>query len=108
MVAADTASPTNLSDGMLSPVSADSFTDVAPSVTIPSTGIVSPGRTTNISPFLTVSIGTVVSAPSLIITAVFASSFMRDLRASVVFPFDLASSVLPTVIRASIIAADSK
>ena len=45
-VAAETVSPFALSTGMLSPVSADSFTALFPSSTIPSTGIFSPGRTT--------------------------------------------------------------
>ena len=60
-VAAETASPTALSTGMLSPVRADSLTALAPSKTMPSTGIFSPGRTTNTSPRRTSETGTVTS-----------------------------------------------
>ena len=41
-------------------------------------------------------------------TAVFGASFIRPFNASVVFPFERASNILPTVIRVRIIAADSK
>ena len=60
-VAADTASPSALSTGMLSPVRADSFTALCPSSTTPSTGMFSPGRTTKTSPCLTCAMGTVRS-----------------------------------------------
>ena len=60
------------------------------------------------SPFLTCSIGTSVSIPSTKIIAVFGANFIKDLRASVVLPFDRASSILPTVMSVKIIAADSK
>ena len=108
LVAAETLSPTFLSTGMLSPVSAASFTALEPSSTTPSTGIFSPGRTANISPFCTCSIGTMTSLPSFISIAVCGASLIRLLSASVVLPLERASSVLPTVIRVSIIAADSK
>ena len=72
------------------------------------TGIFSPGRTANISPFCTCSIGTMISLPSFISIAVCGASLIRLLSASVVLPLERASSVLPTVIRVSIIAADSK
>ena len=49
-VADDTSSPASLSTGMLSPVSAASLTALLPSITRPSTGMFSPGRTTKISP----------------------------------------------------------
>ena len=107
-VAADTMSPCALSTGMLSPVRADSSTELLPSSTTPSTGIFSPGRTTKTSPFLTVSMGTVFSCPSIRRVAVFGAIFMRPLRASVVLPLDLASSILPTVMSVRIMAADSK
>ena len=107
-VAADTVSPLFLSTGILSPVSAASFTALVPSITIPSTGIFSPGLTTNTSPFFTCSIDTFSSSPFLITVAVFGASFIRLFSASVVFPFDLASSIFPTVISVRIIAADSK
>ena len=107
-VAAETPSPGALSTGMLSPVRADSFTAPVPSSTTPSTGIFSPGRTTNSSPFWTWSMGTVISLPSFTSTAVFGASFISPFRASVVLPLDRASSILPTVMRVRIMAADSK
>ena len=51
---------------------------------------------------------TVTSFPSLSINAVFGAREINDFKASVVFPLDLASSILPTVINVRIIAADSK
>ena len=93
---------------MLSPVRADSFTALCPSVTIPSTGILSPGRTTNKSPTFTSSMDTAFSFPSTRITAVSGARFIRAFRAFVVFPFDFASSIFPTVIKVRIIAADTK
>ena len=108
IVAADTGSSFCLSTGTLSPVSADSSTALLPSSTMPSTGIVSPGLTTKISSFCTLAISTVTSAPSLTTTAVFGASLSKPLSASVVFPFERASNILPTVINVKIIAADSK
>ena len=107
-VAEDTGEPGSLSTGMDSPVSAASLTALSPSRTMPSTGIVSPGRTIKISPFCTRSMSMVSSTPSRSTLAVLGASFIRDLRASVVRPLDLASSILPTVISVRIIAADSK
>ena len=107
-VAAETASPGPLSAGTLSPVRADSLTALSPSSTTPSTGICSPGRTTKTSPFCTCSMGTSVSPPSRRTIAVLGASFIRLFRASVVLPLDRASSILPTVMRVRIMAADSK
>ena len=108
MVAALTLSPSALSTGMLSPVRALSFTALLPSSTMPSTGTFSPGRTTKMSPFCTCSMGTVTSVPSRSRLAVLGASFIRLLRASVVLPLERASSILPTVMRVRIMAADSK
>ena len=107
-VPAETVLPAVLSTGILSPVSVDSSTALFPSKTIPSTGIFSPGRTTKTSPFATCSIGTVISVPFLSSVAVLGASFIRLFSASVVLPFERASSIFPSVISASIIAADSK
>ena len=107
-VAAETVSPGALSTGMLSPVRADSLTALVPSATTPSTGIFSPGRTMKRSPMCTCSMGISVSAPSFKTTAVLGASFMRLFSASVVFPLERASSILPTVISVRIMAADSK
>ena len=108
VVAAETLSSTFLSIGIDSPVNADSFTAETPSMTTPSTGMFSPGKTLNISPIFTSSIGTTLSTPSTTSLAVFGASFISDLSASVVLPFDIASSVFPMVIRQGIMAADSK
>ena len=107
-VAAETASPGALSTGMLSPVRALSLTALAPSSTRPSTGMFSPGRTTNWSPRRTCPMGTVTSLPSRSRVAVWGASFIRLFRASVVRPLERASSILPTVMRVRIMAADSK
>ncbi len=56
-VAPKTAAPGRFSTGRLSPVSIDSSTADAPSRTMPSTGIFSPGRTTIQSPTWTCSMG---------------------------------------------------
>ncbi len=108
MVAADTLSPSALSTGMDSPVSADSLIAVCPSRMMPSTGIFSPGFTMKISPTATSSMPTTVFAPSRSTVASLGASFIRLLSASVVRPLDIASSILPTVMSVGIIAADSK
>ena len=107
-VAAETRSPSALSAGMLSPVRADSFTALLPSSTTPSTGTLSPGRTRNTSSFCTCSTGTLSSLPPRRTVAVLGASFISPLSASVVLPFERASSILPTVMSVRIIAADSK
>ena len=107
-VAAETPSPSALSTGIDSPVRAASLTALEPSITTPSTGITSPGRTVNISPFCTSAMPTSTSFPSRTTLAILGASFIRSFNALVVFPLLLASSILPTVMRASIIAADSK
>ena len=107
-VAAETASPSALSTGTLSPVRADSLTALCPSSTTPSTGTLSPGRTMNTSPRLTCATDTARSAPSTRSVAVCGASFISPLSASVVRPLERASSILPTVMSVNIIAADSK
>ena len=87
-VAEVTVSPSALSTGMLSPVSADSLTALAPSTTTPSTGMFSPGRTTKMSPLLTSSMPTVISSPFRMTLAVFGASFIRLFSASVVRPLE--------------------
>ena len=108
MVAALTLLPGNLSTGILSPVSAASFTLETPSVTVPSTGIASPGRTRNRSPTATSATGSVTCLPSRSTQAVWGARFISPFSASVVLPLLYASSVLPTVIKVKIMAADSK
>ena len=108
IAAALTISPFALSTGTDSPVSADSSTALAPSITTPSTGILSPGYTRNISPTATSSAFTSIFFPSRTTRAVFGASFIRLFSAFVVRPFETASRSFPTVISAGIIAADSK
>ena len=100
--------PSDLSTGRLSPVRADSLTALLPSMTTPSAGMLSPGFTANISPTASCSAGIVSSSPPRITVASEGASFISDLSASVVLPLERASSILPTVISVSIIAADSK
>ena len=59
-----TWSPALLPTGIDSPVSIDSSTALRPSITSPSTGTFSPGRTRSRSPILTASSATSSSAPS--------------------------------------------
>ncbi len=138
MVAPLTALPGSLSTGTLSPVRADSSTALCPSVTTPSTGIRSPGRTTKRSPGRTSAAGITVStsvspaadsrtpAPSGTgpaaptpaaapastggrkTVAVSGARSIRARMASVVLPLLRASSVLPTVMSVRMVAADSK
>ena len=88
IVAAETVSPSALSTGMLSPVRADSSTALCPLMTLPSAGMLSPGRTMNISPLFTCSAGITSSFPSRSTDAVFGASFIRLFSASVVLPFE--------------------
>ena len=108
IVAALTLSPSALSTGIDSPVRADSSTAVCPSVISPSTGIDSPGFTTKTSPILTSSMEISCCTPSLTTTAFFGAIFIRFFKASVVLPLERDSRVLPTVMSAGIMAADSK
>ena len=97
--------PTFFSTGILSPVSIDSSTDVYPSITTPSTGILVPGFTNSISPISTSSIGVSTSLPSTNTIAVLGCSPISFLIASDVFPFDFDSKYLPSKISAIIIPA---
>ena len=108
IVAAFTVSPSALSTGTDSPVRADSSAAVMPSIITPSTGMVSPGLTTKISPGCTSSMATDTSCPSFSMAAVFGAILIRLFKALVVRPLERDSSVFPTVISAGIMAADSK
>lgn len=59
-----TRSPSAFTAGSGSPVTIDSSTGLVPSVSRPSTGIFSPGRTRRVSPTRTASSGTSCSLPS--------------------------------------------
>ncbi|MCY1208243.1 hypothetical protein D9M72_198620 [compost metagenome] len=93
IVAPMTRSPTRLVVGMGSPVIIDSSTALEPSVTTPSTGTFSPGRTRSRSPTWTWVSGTSSSAPSgPIRLAVLGASPSSDLMAAEVWERALSSS----------------
>ena len=109
MVADTTGSPGLFSTGMLSPVIAASLMLEVPSSITPSTGIRLPGFTTNKSFFISCSVGISFSVPSAMRRiAVLGDRSISFSMASPVFPLERVSRYLPTVIRVSIIPADSK
>ena len=104
-----TLSPSSLSIGILSPVSIDSSTLVAPETIVPSTGMFSPGRTITTSPGRSSSMRTRRSTPFLSITdASSGARFMSALSASPVLPFARASKYLPSITRVIMVPIDSK
>ena len=103
-----TFEPTGLSTGILSPVTEDSLTEVSPETISPSAAKFSPGRTTNRSFSLRSATGISFSAPSESTRTVLGARFISPLIADVVLPLLYASRVLPSVMSARIIAADSK
>ena len=107
-MAEKTSSPTDLSTGRLSPVIADWSKAHWPDVITPSQGTLSPARITIRSPTLISSTATVISFPSTRIFAVLGVRAISDLMALEVFPLDRLSSILPRVIKVTIIAAPSK
>ena len=107
-VAAITRSSTAFSTGMLSPVRADSSTEVRPSRITPSTGMLCPGRITTISPGTTSSTGISTSTPERSTVAVLGARSISLVMASEVLLLERASSHLPKVIRVRMVAAPSK
>ncbi len=107
-VAPITSSPGRFVTGIASPVSIASSSALLPSMSTPSVGTFSPGRTRRRSPGRTWSIGTSTSPASVSSRAVFAWSPMRRLIAPVVRPFARASSHFPRRIRPMMIADESK
>ena len=101
-------SPARFSTGALSPVSIDSSTAVAPSMTTPSTGTRSPGRMSRTSPGTTALASTSSSAPFRITRAVRGCISMSARIASVALPFARASSIRPNSTSAMMTAAASK
>ncbi len=81
-VAPATADPELFSTGADSPVSIDSSTALAPSVTTPSAGTFSPGRIRIRSPTTTPAAGIITSAPSRSTRACLAPSSSRERIAS--------------------------
>ena len=108
MVAPATLSPGFLSTGTDSPVSIDSSTAEAPSVTSPSTGIFSPGRTRSRFPTLTCSTGTSRSWPSTMSRASLAPSSRRALIAVEARPLARASKYRPRRRKAMMRAEESR
>ena len=94
---------------MLSPVIMLSSTEDAPSMTSPSRGTLSPGRTMSTSNGITVSTGTSSSVPSSLSSLATGGCRSRSRRtASDALPLAISSRSFPTRMRAMIIAAVSK
>ena len=108
MVAESTGSPGPFSTGMLSPVMAAWSTYPWPWVTSPSTGMLSPGRMTTMSPAFTCSAGMVSSTPFFSTTAVLGARSTSLSKALEVLAFERLSRYFPTVTRVTIMAEDSK
>ncbi|MCY1531504.1 hypothetical protein D9M68_667320 [compost metagenome] len=108
-VAPMSLSPTRLVTGSGSPVSIDSSTALPPSITTPSTGTFSPGRTRSLSPTCTWPMGTSSSVPSAPIRrAVLGASPSSDLIAAEVCERALSSRIWPSKVSEMITAAASK
>ena len=107
-VAAYTLPPTSLATGRLSPVSMASFTLEAPSTTSPSTGTLSPGRTTKTSPGFRLSTATSTSTPSRSTRAVCGCRRISASIAAEVLALARASSSLPISTRVMTAAEASK
>ena len=101
--------PASFSTGIGSPVMVNSSTEPLPSLTIPSTGTFSPGRTRNESPTAIASIATSSSLPSLAIrSAVRGASPSRPRIAPEVASRARSSSTWPSRVSTMMTAADSK
>ena len=100
--------PTIFSTGKLSPVIAASSTVLSPSITTPSAAKLSPGFTKIISPITKSSTEIFSSTPSRRTVAFFGARFINASTARVVLPLARASKYFPTVIKVTIIPADSK
>ena len=107
-VPAITLAPGALVTGMDSPVIMDSSTAERPSITSPSTGTFSPGRTRRRSPTFTASSGTSRSPPSSILRAVAGASFSSARIAPEVRSRADSSSTWPSSTSTVMTAAASK
>ena len=96
MVPANTFDSGAFATGRLSPVSIDSSTVEAPSVTTPSTGIRSPGRIRTKSPTTTSAVATSASCPPRMTRAVRGASVTSRRMASEVRPRARVSSQRPS------------
>ena len=109
IVPAYTLLPVFFSTGSGSPLNIDSSTYDIPSYRVPSTAILSPGRTISLSPGIIASMLTTVLLPSLsIFTTVFGCSPISFLMADDVLLFALLSSVRPSNMNAMMTAEASK
>ncbi len=103
------ASPAVFSTGTGSPVIIDSSTEERPSITAPSTGTLSPGRTRSFCPAFTSSSGTSVSVPSAEISrAVFGARSSSARIAEPVRSRALSSSTWPRKTSATMTLEASK
>ena len=107
-VAVYTVSPTFFITGTLSPVSMDSSTSEPPSMTVPSTGMLSPALTRTVSPTATSEAGILTSFPSRMTEASCGSLLRSSLTASLVLTLPMASRYFPMETKAMIMAAESK
>jgi hypothetical protein len=96
IVPARTEPPGATSTGRLSPVSAEASTAALPSVTTPSTGMRSPGRTTTTSPTRRAAIGRSNSVPARRMRAVVGCRRISARKAEAVPPLARPSSHLPS------------
>ena len=104
-----TLAPAALETGMGSPVMLDSSTDPVPSITAPSTGTFSPGRTRSRSPTAIRSIATSASLPAASMRrAVRGASPSRALMAPPVASRARSSRTCPTSTSTTMTAAGSK
>ena len=103
-----TLSPDCLSTGNGSPLSMDSSTDDAPSVTMPSTGMRSPGRTSTVSSICTCVMGISFSMSFSTMVATLGRSPISLRMAPPVRPLVRDSSIFPNLIRVMITAEVSK
>ena len=108
IVAEITSSPIVLVTGIDSPVIAASSTREDPSIISPSTGILSPGLITIMSPF-SISVESISTSLLFLITlALSGAKSIRFFNEALVSPLLLASKYFPSVINVRIIAEDSK
>ena len=108
-VAPITLSPIRLLTGSGSPVSMDSSIALLPSVTVPSTGTFSPGRTRSVSPTWTWHNGTSSSRPSAPIRrAVLGAKPSNNLIAAEVSDLAFSSNSCPIKVSEMITEAASK
>ena len=108
IVPAKTFAPADLAAGTGSPFSVLSSTYDEPSVTVPSAAILSPGRTSTMSPALTSETGISTDFPSTITVTVSGWSPMSFLIAPDVLAFARSSISLPARIKAMITLEASK